>query len=39
VRAEDLLAASVKLGATRDDVHELLERCGFTADAAHGTNA
>lgn len=31
VLAEDLIGAASRLGATNEDVHRLLERCGFSA--------
>jgi tetracycline 7-halogenase / FADH2 O2-dependent halogenase len=34
VEAEDLLTASSKLGASRDEMEALLERCGFAATPA-----
>jgi FADH2 O2-dependent halogenase len=33
VRADDLVAAAPKLGATPEEVGRLLQRCGFTASA------
>jgi len=33
VLADDLLAGASKLGATVDDIHRLLERCGFNAES------
>jgi len=33
VDAEDLLRAAHKLGATRDEILQMLERCGFSASA------
>jgi FADH2 O2-dependent halogenase len=36
VRAEDLLAASPKLGASEEELGALLERCGFPLAASRG---
>jgi FADH2 O2-dependent halogenase len=36
VRAEDLLAASAKLGATAEELGTLLQRCGFPLAASRG---
>jgi FADH2 O2-dependent halogenase len=33
VRADDLVAAAPKLGATPEEVGRLLQRCGFTSSA------